>query len=330
RPALNPDARGPRPSRPRRRRQGRTAVRLMFGASALCALAAVALHQYPALSARLTDRVQEQARSLFSEAGSLVGTEQEQHGQHHPDEQQREPEQPAQPHQPLQSDLPQSPSPPESPLVPDPGAAPHRIRIPAIGVGADVLPLALDAQGGLEVPEFKDAMKVGWFALGPRPGSAGPAVLVGHRDAPALAPKRGYRDAVFARLPRLKPGDKVETERRDGQRLKFTVTAVDTYSTKAFPTKKVYGPVPFPELRLITCGGALDKRGHWDSNVVVSATQDAPAQAASPAPAEPARTAGPPSSEPAQAARPLPSEAPESAPASAEGSVRAPGIPTAP
>ncbi|WP_327355122.1 class F sortase [Streptomyces sp. NBC_01304] len=296
----------------------------MFGASALCALAAVALHEYPALSARLTTRVQDEARSLFSEAGSLVGLEQEQHDEHHPHEQQRKPEQPDQPHQSPHADLPQSPSPSSpstspspSPLVPDPGAAPQRLRIPSIGVGADVLALALDEQGGLEVPEFKDAMKVGWFALGPRPGSAGPAVLVGHRDAPALAPKRGYRDAVFARLPRLRPGDKVETERVDGQRLKFTVTAVDTYSTKAFPTKKVYGPVPFPELRLITCGGALDKRGHWDSNVVVTATQDAPAQAVQPSQA----------AKPAQAARPLPSE---SAPASAEGSVRAPGIPTVP
>ena len=67
------------------------------------------------------------------------------------------------------------------------------------------------------------------------------------------------------------PGDTVETELGDGRRVPFTVTAVDTYRTTAFPTEKVYGPVPGPQLRLITCGGVIDATGHWDSNVVVSA-----------------------------------------------------------
>jgi hypothetical protein len=36
----------------------------------------------------------------------------------------------------------------------------------------------------------------------------------------------------------------------------------------------VYGPTPDPELRLITCGGALDHATrHYLSNVVVYATE---------------------------------------------------------
>ncbi|MFJ1649133.1 sortase domain-bontaining protein [Streptomyces sp. NPDC088258] len=162
--------------------------------------------------------------------------------------------------------------------VPDMSSAPVRLRIPALGVDAGVLPLALDESGTLDAPGFRHAMEVGWYAHGPRPGEPGPAVLVGHRDAPAnpgTVPVVGGRDdiknAVFARLGRLRPGDAVEAELGDGRRVRFRVTSVDTYPTGAFPTELVYGPVPDPQLRLITCGGVIDAEGHWDSNVVVGA-----------------------------------------------------------
>ncbi|WP_326611586.1 sortase [Streptomyces scopuliridis] len=170
---------------------------------------------------------------------------------------------------------------PRTVQVTDLPSAPVRLRIPALGVRAEVLPLALDDEGTLDAPGFRNAMKVGWFALGPRPGERGPAVLIGHRDAPAnpgTVPVRNGRDniknAVFAKLGRLSPGDSIETELGDGRRLTFRVTAVDTYRTKRFPTEQVYGPVPTPQLRLITCGGVIDANGHWDSNVVVSAVAD--------------------------------------------------------
>jgi hypothetical protein len=40
-----------------------------------------------------------------------------------------------------------------------------------------------------------------------------------------------------------------------------------------FPTLKVYGMTPTPQLRLITCGGIFDTQtGHYLSNIVVYAT----------------------------------------------------------
>ncbi|MEW1724648.1 sortase [Streptomyces sp. NPDC093109] len=171
-----------------------------------------------------------------------------------------------------------APAEPRVVQVPDTASAPVRLRIPALGVNAGVLPLALGADGRLDAPGFRHAMRVGWYANGPRPGEPGPAVLVGHRDAPAnpgTAPVRNGRDdiknAVFARLGRLRPGDRVEVELGDRRRVPFRVTAVDTYRTERFPTERVYGPTPTPQLRLITCGGVIDARGHWDSNVVVTA-----------------------------------------------------------
>jgi hypothetical protein len=164
--------------------------------------------------------------------------------------------------------------------VTDAHSVPVRLRIPALALTADVLPLALDATGALEVPGFADAAKAGWYALGPRPGRPGPAVFVGHRDAPDNAYLHGARvggehlkNGAFARIGRLRPGDPVEVERGDGRRVLFRVTRIDTYPTRRFPTSRVYGPTRDAELRLITCGGVIAPDGHWDANVVVSAVE---------------------------------------------------------
>lgn len=182
------------------------------------------------------------------------------------------------PHQPAPA-APAADAEPRPIHVEDASTAPVRLRVPALHLAADVTPLGLDATGALEVPGLRSSMKVGWYALGPRPGEPGPAVLVGHRDAPGreyadgkLVDPGHIRNAVFARLGRLHTGDLVETELGNGRRLPFRVTAVDTYRSRRFPTERVYGPVPDAQLRLITCGGVIDRTGHWDSNVVVSAT----------------------------------------------------------
>ncbi|GAA4578166.1 hypothetical protein GCM10023176_53540 [Micromonospora coerulea] len=48
--------------------------------------------------------------------------------------------------------------------------------------------------------------------------------------------------------------------------------------TARFPTARVYGPTPGPELRLVTCGGEFDRRrGHYRDNVVVFAVAESPA-----------------------------------------------------
>ncbi|MBP0461335.1 sortase domain-containing protein [Streptomyces montanisoli] len=162
--------------------------------------------------------------------------------------------------------------------VSDAHSAPVRLYAPAIHLSADVLPLALDGAGAIEVPGFADAAKAGWYALGPRPGQPGPAVFVGHRDAPDNVYRHGRRvggrhlkNGAFAKIGRLHPGDRVEVERGDGSRVAFRVTRIGTYRTDRFPTARVYAPSRRPELRLITCGGLIAPDGHWDANVVVTA-----------------------------------------------------------
>ncbi|MEU7785374.1 class F sortase [Amycolatopsis sp. NPDC049159] len=154
--------------------------------------------------------------------------------------------------------------------LPLPAAAdvrPVRLRIPAIGVDAPALvPLGLGADHQLEAPaRFED---VGWYAAGPVPGDAGPAVIAAHVDS-----RSG--PAPFFRLRDLHGGDQVFVARSDGQETRFVVDAVQRYPKDAFPTDAVYGPAPGSALRLITCGGSFDaaKRSYRDNIVVYASTR---------------------------------------------------------
>jgi hypothetical protein len=140
---------------------------------------------------------------------------------------------------------------------------PVRVTIPAIGVDAPVIPLGLDADRALEVPERFDV--AGWWSGGARPGERGPAVIVAHVDS-YTGP------AVFFRLRSLRPGARIVVADRAGRRRRFVVQRVAEYSKAAFPTRRVYGTTARPTLRLITCSGAFDRStGHYVDNTVVFA-----------------------------------------------------------
>ncbi|QLQ36008.1 class F sortase [Micromonospora robiginosa] len=149
---------------------------------------------------------------------------------------------------------------------PLPRSTPVRIAIPRIGVDADVVAVATDDNGALEVPPLERPEVAGWYRPGPAPGQAGNAVLVGHVDS-----QRG--PAVFFDLGRLRPGDTVRVARADGRTAAFTVDGVGAYPKNRFPTERVYGGGAAARLRLITCGGRFDPRtGSYPDNIVVFAT----------------------------------------------------------
>jgi sortase (surface protein transpeptidase) len=157
-------------------------------------------------------------------------------------------------------------APPQS-AAPKPVAAPVSLTIPLIGVKTNLMTLGLRSDGELQVPLLSMASVAGWYTGSPRPGSIGSAIIVGHIDT-----TKG--PAVFARLNTLTRGDKIYVKRADGTLVEFRVTSVQSYLKDHFPTEDVYGPVPDPELRLITCGGAWDPAtGHYLSNIVVYATE---------------------------------------------------------
>ena len=142
-------------------------------------------------------------------------------------------------------------------------ARPVWLSIPVIGVRTSLVDLGLRSNGTLQVPS--STAVAGWYTGSPRPGAVGAAVIAGHVDS-----RSGL--GIFFWLRDLRPGDRIYVGRADGTMAVFTVTAVRKVAKDLFPTAAVYGPVPDPELRLITCGGVFDRSlGSYLSNIVVFA-----------------------------------------------------------
>ncbi|MBT2402629.1 MULTISPECIES: class F sortase [unclassified Streptomyces] len=147
------------------------------------------------------------------------------------------------------------------------GAPPARVDVPSIGVQAPVIPRGLDADGAIEPPPYDRPGTVGWWGGGAQPGEAGTALLVGHVDTAS-------KPAVFYGLSSAQQGDKVRVVRADGTIAEFTIEDVRVYERAGFDAHKAYGPRVRgrAELRLVTCGGAYDKKAkQYTANVVVSA-----------------------------------------------------------
>ncbi|WP_137993732.1 class F sortase [Streptomyces vilmorinianum] len=151
--------------------------------------------------------------------------------------------------------------------TPLPRSTPVRVQLPAAGVDTGptgpVLELGLAADGTVEVPSEADAERIGWYDKGVTPGETGPAILIGHFDT-ARGP------AVLKNVAKVRVGDEITVTRADGTTAVFRVRELEQVDKKTFPTQKVYGDTPRPELRLITCGGELVD-GHRPDNIILYA-----------------------------------------------------------
>lgn len=160
--------------------------------------------------------------------------------------------------------------------APVPVADPTRVIIKAIGVDATITAVGLRADGEMAVPDFGLA---GWYDEGPRPGEAGPAVVVAH-----VSSSRG--PDVFERLDELRTGDQVVIARQDGTRATWAVTRSEQTHKDDLPVDRIWDDTRRPVLRLITCGGTIQADGHYDDNVIVYA-EPVEAVAAPPGPPAP-------------------------------------------
>ncbi|NMO92824.1 class F sortase [Actinomycetospora sp. TBRC 11914] len=152
--------------------------------------------------------------------------------------------------------------------TPLPASDPVALTVGSIDACSTLLPVGLDDERRIAVPSVHTPQQAGWYRLGPTPGALGPAVVVGHINGDG-------QEGVFADLDDVGAGDRVAVSRRDGRTAFFTVSQVVQADKDAFPTTAVYGNTPDAELRLITCGGALDRSAHrYQDNVIVFATYD--------------------------------------------------------
>jgi sortase (surface protein transpeptidase) len=139
---------------------------------------------------------------------------------------------------------------------------PTRIRIPAIGVDAEIVGVGLKDDGAMETPDFGLA---GWYTKGPKPGEAGPSVVVAHVDSKA-------GPDVFYRLRELQPGAEIHIERSDGSTGTWVAASSEQTDKDELPVDSIWNSTERPVLRLVTCGGAFDRSiGHYTDNVIVYA-----------------------------------------------------------
>ena len=125
---------------------------------------------------------------------------------------------------------------------------PIRLKIPNINVDATIEYVGLTSKGAMEVPS--NAVNVGWFDLGPRPGELGSAVIAGHFD------DKSGKAGVFVDLYKLKKGDKLYVENAKGQSITFEVQGSRIYDPGY--ADEVFTRNDKAHLNLITCDGVWD------------------------------------------------------------------------
>jgi LPXTG-site transpeptidase (sortase) family protein len=141
--------------------------------------------------------------------------------------------------------------------------APTRVTIPAIKVDATLIPVGLKPDGAMQTPDFGLAA---WYDKGPKPGQPGPAVVLAHVDSKA-------GPDIFYKLKELKPGDQVTVHYAE-RAVTFAVTSAEQAAKTKLPAAKIWNDAKTPVLRLITCGGAFDRKaGSYLDNIIVYADQ---------------------------------------------------------
>lgn len=137
----------------------------------------------------------------------------------------------------------------------DPGGIPQglpvRLKIPIIGVDSAIEDALITPDGRMDVPA--GSVNVAWFALGPKPGRVGSAVIGGHF---------GIRDGkkfVFYDLDKLKVGDKVYIENDKGETIAFVVRSIKLFDRNADATTVFTSEDGLAHLKLITCEGIWNR-----------------------------------------------------------------------
>ena len=140
------------------------------------------------------------------------------------------------------------------------------LSIPKLNESSPLVGLGLNADKSIQVPPLSQPMQAGVYTKGPMPGQVGPAVVLAHINT-------NGQPGFGAGLHTLAAGDKIDVTTPTGP-VTYAVTRTDTVPKSEFPTAAVYSDTKDPELRLITCGGTLDRSAHnYLGQTVVYATK---------------------------------------------------------
>lgn len=140
---------------------------------------------------------------------------------------------------------------------------PTRLRIPRLDASLPVSPVALDADGAMELPVSPSA--AGWYRFGPSPGTPGATVIAAHVDAP------GEGRGPLAGLVKLKAGDAIEVD-AGGATLRYRVVEVLRIDKGELDVDAVFSRAGDERLHVVSCGGVFNRATrHYEDNVIAIA-----------------------------------------------------------
>jgi LPXTG-site transpeptidase (sortase) family protein len=153
-------------------------------------------------------------------------------------------------------------------LVPDSkvinAPAPISLEIPALDIRPEVIPVGVDADRQVVIPE--DISQVGWYRFGVTPGTGvGSSVIVGHRDG------RNYGVGAFYDLGLMRVGDPISVTNEAGGRVTYQVTGVESIKKSKLPLRELFRETGEETLTLISCIGYYEPGVGYEANIIVSA-----------------------------------------------------------
>lgn len=143
---------------------------------------------------------------------------------------------------------------------------PVTVDVPAAGVRVPVIPVGLEPDGYMELPD--DVSVAGWYRFGPDPLSdAGTTVISAHVDSAR------YGLGPFSKLVGLPTGTEVTVTVDTGAQVRYVIESVTSIPKREVPLAEIFEREGAPRLVLITCGGAFDREAfRYSDNVIVIAT----------------------------------------------------------
>jgi sortase (surface protein transpeptidase) len=140
---------------------------------------------------------------------------------------------------------------------------PRMLAIPRLDLKMPITAVTIDDTGAMALPARPT--EIGWYAYGPRPGSArGSAVLGGHVDS------REYEVGPLVALKQLRRGDDIVITTKRGTE-RFRVSTIRLIGKRDLDLRDVFTRDGKPLLRILTCGGTYRRSGGYQANVVVTA-----------------------------------------------------------
>ena len=149
-----------------------------------------------------------------------------------------------------------------------PPTHPKNLKIPKLGINANVYPMGLTSGGAIDAP--KTAWDVGWYEKSALPGENGAMLIDGHVNDSFNTP------GVFSQLQDLKSEDSLSVERGDGKLYTYTVISTEKQPVDHVDMSRLlHAATSKPALHLITCSGQYSTKSKtYSERVIVFAEQE--------------------------------------------------------